>query len=271
MIRSLSVWVTSAALAMLAVLTTDDARAQSTRERLTLLEQQMLRIERVIANNNDSQTEILRKLQELQAENQALRNEIEKLQFETVQAADRQRQLYLDLDQRLQAMSSARPSSGAAGIAPGTVPTAPNVSQPNDQFAGQPAVAPVGSDEADYQASFDLLKKGNYSDAAASFNRFLVMHPQSNLLDNAEYWLAEISYAQQDFGAALSQFQKVIASYPSSRKIPDAWLKVGYCQYELNRWVEARQALNIVVTQFPETTAARLARDRLNTIKREGR
>jgi tol-pal system protein YbgF len=97
------------------------------------------------------------------------------------------------------------------------------------------------------------------------------VHPDSNLRDNAEYWLAEISYAQQDFEGALAGFQKVISMYPASRKIPDAWLKVGYCQYELNRWAESRQALNIVVTQFPETTAARLARERLEEIRKAGR
>jgi TolA-binding protein len=98
------------------------AFAQSTRDRLDQLEQQMLRIERVIANNNDSQTDLLRKLQELQAENQALRNEIEKLQFETVQAADRQRQLYMDLDQRLEALSAGGVAMGGGSSQPGAAP-----------------------------------------------------------------------------------------------------------------------------------------------------
>ena len=127
------------------------------------------------------------------------------------------------------------------------------------------------SADADYQTAFDLTKQGNYSHATSAFSRFLAVHPDSNLRDNAEYWLAEISYAQQDFPGALTGFQKVIATYPLSRKIPDAWLKVGYCQYELNRWPEARQALNIVVTQFPETTSARFARERLNDIRKAGR
>ncbi len=239
------------------------ALAQSTRDRLTTLEQRMLRIERVITNNNDSQTDMLRKLQELQAENQALRNEIEKLQFETVQAADRQRQLYMDIDQRIEGLSS-------AGAAPG-LPQAASTSGGIVTEGSLVTVASTSSPDADYQAAFDLLKQGNYGEAASAFNRFLSVHPNSELRGNAEYWLAEISYAQQDFSAALDAFQKVIATYPASRKIPDAWLKSGFCQYELQRWSEARQSLNTVVSQYPETTAARLASQRLETMRAEGR
>lgn len=246
------------------------AFAQSTRDRLDQLEQQMLRIERVIANNNDSQTDLLRKLQELQAENQALRNEIEKLQFETVQAADRQRQLYMDLDQRLEALSAGGVAMGGGSSQPGAAPNTGAQSPFVTEGALQTTAANTSA-EADYQQAFDLLKQGNYGQASSAFTRFLNVHPDSNLRDNAEYWLAEISYAQQDFEGALAGFQKVISMYPASRKIPDAWLKVGYCQYELNRWAESRQALNIVVTQFPETTAARLARERLEEIRKAGR
>jgi tol-pal system protein YbgF len=217
----------------------------------------------VIANNNDSQTDILRKLQELQAENQALRNEVEKLQFETVQAADRQRQLYMDLDQRLQAMTSGSPAGAGAvaGAAPDTGSRSPFVTE-----GALVTTSANTSAEADYQVAFDLLKQGNYSQASSAFTRFLAVHPDSNLRDNAEYWLAETSYAQQKFTEALEGFQNLISTYPTSRKIPDAWLKVGYCQAELQRLPEARQALNIVITQYPETTSARLARDKLTAI-----
>ena len=39
----------------------------------------------ILVDNNDSGTTMLKRIQELQTENQALRNEIETLQFDTVQ------------------------------------------------------------------------------------------------------------------------------------------------------------------------------------------
>ena len=50
------------------------AAAQSTKERLYLLEQKVGRLERLAANS-DSETDMLRRIKELQEENQGLRNE----------------------------------------------------------------------------------------------------------------------------------------------------------------------------------------------------
>ena len=235
-------------------------------ERLQLIEQRLSRLERIV-DNNDSGTTMLKRIQELQTENQALRNEIETLQFETVQSADRERQLYLDLDQRLQALeaagtapAAAAPASGAGSVAGGAVIAS------NAASGGA-----SGATEQDaYAAAFDALKQGQYQEAEAGFRRFLEAYPGSELRDNAQYWLAETYYVTEDFPGALIGFQNVINNYPASRKIPDAWLKIGYCNYELQKWDDARQALTIAESRFPESTAAKLASQRLEQMRAEG-
>jgi len=233
------------------------AAAQSTKERLYLLEQKVGRLERLVANN-DSETDMLRKIKELQDENQALRNEIETLQFETVSSADRQRQLYIDLDQRMQALEA----GGAAGLA--------QAAGAAGGGAAAGATGMTGSDTADYQAAFELLKQGRYAEATAAFTAFLTTYTSSDLRDNAQYWLAETYYVTKDFPKSLAGFQTVINTYPASRKIPDAWLKIGYCNYELKQWSDAREALSIVASRYPETTAAKLATQRLTLMTSEG-
>jgi TolA-binding protein len=52
--------------------------------------------------------------------------------------------------------------------------------------------------------------------------------------------------------------------------VPDALLKMGYCNYELERWNDARAALARVQADYPETTAARLAEQRLKRMDSEG-
>ena len=47
-------------------------------------------------------------------------------------------------------------------------------------------------------------------------------------------------------------------------------LKVGYCNYELQRWNDARSALARVQSDYPDTTAARLAGQRLKRMESEG-
>ena len=129
---------------------------------------------------------------------------------------------------------------------------------------------PGGSDRDNYQAAFELLKEQRYEPAALAFQQFLVTFPDSELADNAQYWLAESHYVTQKFELALSEFEVVINSFPESRKVPDALLKIGYCNYELKRWAGARSSLTRVQTEYSESTAARLAGQRLQRMDEEG-
>ena len=47
----------------------------------------------------------------------------------------------------------------------------------------------------------------------------------------------------QSFPEALAAFQKVLDKYPQSRKVPDALLKVGFCDYELKKFQAAKDVL----------------------------
>jgi len=61
----------------------------------------------------------------------------------------------------------------------------------------------------------------------------------------------------------------VASKYPQSRKVPDALLKVGYCDYELKELQAAHDTLAQVVTNYPDTPAARLAQARLEKMASE--
>jgi TolA-binding protein len=58
----------------------------------------------------------------------------------------------------------------------------------------------------------------------------------------------------------------VIDGFPQSAKLADALLKVGYCNDELKNTDAARTALQQVMRRFPDTTAARLATQRLERL-----
>jgi tol-pal system protein YbgF len=128
----------------------------------------------------------------------------------------------------------------------------------------------VGSDQQNYQAAFDLIQGRKYEEAGRAFGDFLSAFPTSPLADNAQYWLAETHYVRRQYREALPEFRKVVEQYPQSAKLPDALLKVGYCQIELGDRTAARASLQDVVKQFPDTTAARLASQRLERLTQEG-
>ena len=220
--------------------------------KLNELERRMEAIERVV--QNQSLVNLTQQVSSMERRDDEIQGRIEELEHSSETTADRQRQLYADLDARIQELEAS---------------TSPGVMEGGTLSPGQLPL-PGGSDRDNYQAAFELLKEQRYEPAAMAFEQFLVAYPDSELADNAQYWLAESHYVTQMFDVALTEFGVVVTKFPRSRKVPDALLKMGYCNYELKQWDAARTSLRRVQTEFPETTAARLAGQRLERMDEEG-
>ena len=229
--------------ALLALTWAGVANAQSQGERIGSLEQRMSIVEQKL--ENQALLEMSRQLDALSAEIRNLRGELEKLQHELDATRRQQRDQYLDLDARLRALETATAAAQESGSAAGP--------------------------DAEYQAAFNLLKEGRYDEAASAFTAFLTQHRDHELASNAQYWLGEARYVKRDFPAALAAFEGVLTGFPAARKQPDALLKAGYCHYELGHYDLARTALARVTQEFPETTAAVEAAERLKRMTAEGR
>lgn len=232
-----------AVVAVLAATVALPALAQSRGERLDTLEQRMGVVERQL--ENQGLLEMARQLEALDQELRRLRGELEELQHELERTRSQQRDQYVDLDTRLRAAETA--------------------------LAAAPTAVPAGGPEAEYQAAFNLLKEGRYDEAAAALRDFLGRHRQHELASNAMYWLGEAHYVRRDYPAALAAFDGVLKDYPGARKSPDALLKAGYCQYELQRYAPARATLTRLVQEFPDSPAAAEGKARLERLSAEGR
>ena len=232
--------------------------------RITDIEARLIRIERVV--ENQSLVELSSEIERLRSETTALRGELETLRFETENSDSRQRELYVDVDRRLQSLESTPRAFEPAPSSPGF--GAPAAAAAGAAAGAAVAARPTGSDEQNYQAAFDLISARKYEEAGAAFQTFLTQFATSPLADNAQYWLAETHYVRGQFAEALPEFRKVLEQYPQSAKLPDALLKVGYCQIELGDRNAARTSLQEVMRQFPDTTAARLASQRLTNLPR---
>lgn len=224
--------------------------------KLTELEGRLESVERIL--KNQSLVNLSQQVGVVERRGDELQGRVEELEHSSESSDERQRQLYVDLDTRIQELeASIRDRNSVNVMDGGTLPP------------GQLPM-PSGSDRDNYQAAFELLKEQRYEPAALAFEQFLVTFPDSELADNAQYWLAESHYVTQAFERALGEFEVVINQFPQSRKVPDALLKMGYCNYELKRWSAARTALSRVRTEYSETTAARLAGQRLQRMDDEG-
>ena len=126
------------------------------------------------------------------------------------------------------------------------------------------------SEEETYDAAFDLLKQSLYADAAVAFTQFIQRFPNSELTDDAWYWMGEARFVTREFSQSLGAFQNVINNFMDSPRIPASYLKVGYIQYEYGAYIKARETLNFVLSSFPNHRVVVNAKARLEKMAREG-
>jgi TolA-binding protein len=63
----------------------------------------------------------------------------------------------------------------------------------------------------------------------------------------------------------------VLEKYPQSSKAPNALFKIGSIQHATGDRKKAEATLARVVKQYPQTPAAKLAQQKLDAIRAEGR
>ncbi len=126
-------------------------------------------------------------------------------------------------------------------------------------------------EKAAYDKAFSLLKQSRYADAALEFETFLREHPSGGLNDDAWYWMAQARYVMREFETALNAYQTIANYFPESSRVPAALLKIGYIQYEMAAYPEARQTLSDLLERFPAHRVAVSAETRLKKMDREGR
>ncbi len=139
-------------------------------------EQRLERLERLQRNQNMAQ--LVYQIQQLQQEIQRLNGELEMQKHAMDAMNKRQRDLYLDIDQRL---SRLQPGSGSrvspsTGVKPPAMP-APRVATtppaPAPAMPGVPVTPPDPKKEAQaYQSAFNLLKQGRYPESIKAFSAF---------------------------------------------------------------------------------------------------
>jgi tol-pal system protein YbgF len=125
------------------------------------------------------------------------------------------------------------------------------------------ATAAQGNEKERYQSAYDTLRNGHNAQAIKMFQDLLKDFPAGEFADNSQYWLAEAYKINREFDAARGAFNKVVSQYPNSSKVPDALLKLGYIEFDLQNTAKARDYLTRVTTSYPGTTAAHLAEKKL--------
>lgn len=267
----------TAALLAIGFLQPAEAQRRSLSDRVTALEAKLA----TAGNDEDRQTltDLVFRLGELEEEVRMLRGQIENQTFELENQRKGELDRFNDLDRRLSELEQqqAAVTPGLPGTRGPLVPSEPQTNPSTGSIGTTvppqvPTIdptAPVDA-EAAYDNAFESLKDGRYEESARLFSQFLADHPDSSLADNAQYWLGESYYVTRNYKISQETFKDLLELFPNSDKVPDARLKLGFSQLALKQYPQARDTLTAVSRDYAGTPVARLAQNRLRTMRIEG-
>ncbi len=152
--------------------------------------------------------------------------------------------------------------------APAAMPPPVSMPQPGDappSAANPPPIpaAPATSPRELYSQAYADYARGNYDLALQEYQEYRRLFPDTDLSDNAQYWIGECNYAKKQYPQAVEAWNELLRQYPSSDKLPDARFKKAVALERLGRRREALAEYRQVVERYPNSEAGRKAREKL--------
>lgn len=206
-----------------------------------------------------AQLELADQIELLKTEIARLRGENEVLSNDLANAIKRQKDFYVDLDNRLRKLE---PHADAAAAAPQPATAAP-AAAPAAAVAPPVTAADPAAESRDYEAALTQLRGGKYKEAATGFIGFIRRHPGSSFQPSAHFWAASSLYQLKDNAAAAEYYAKVANQWPDDNRAPDALLGLASAQQAQGDAKAATRSLERLAAKYPSSSAAQIARQRL--------
>ena len=210
------------------------------RRRIEVLKTEVATLAQRTETINRNQIEFANQVEAMKADIAKLRGQIEVLTYDLEAVQKRQKDFYVDLDNRLRKLEK----------------------PPVDAQPDAPKVDPA-QETRDYEAALAGLKAAKFKEAAASFLAFVKTYPNSSLIASAHYWGA-YAYAQaKDYTAAADLFGKFAAGWPADERAPTA-LENRVASLEASKdWKGAKATLEQLAEKYPDSEAGKKAKLKL--------
>ena len=195
------------------------------------------RLDRLEAGSQ-AQLELSNQLESMKSEVAKLRGQVEVLTYKLDSIEKRQKDFYVDLDNRLRQIETRAQPAAAKPVDP-------------------------AAEARDYQAALDLLKAGKYAEAGEGFEKFTQAYPASSFLPSANFWAGSAWYQAREVARAGDYYRKVETQWPDDARAPDALLGLANSQQAMGDVKGARSSLEALVSRYPESSAAQMAKQRL--------
>ena len=195
----------------------------------------------VFSEEEESLDLIYQKISDLEQEIATLRNLIEENTYLIERYQELQQQRYLDLDKRLHNLLSEEKEDLATEYL--------NGQQHNS------------TEEIDlYKGALELFEASRYAEALESFRELIISYPEGTYSADAYFWSGELYLVQQLFEDAREHYLVVVEKFIDHPRVADSLFKLGVLERALMNDQIANSYFSRVISEYPDTGAAELAK-----------
>ncbi len=214
-----------------------------------------------------SNATLVAKVEQIDERVQNAQGSIEQTNYRVDRMAQQVTAMQRDVDD-LKARAAAPTAANPAGM-----PSMSEVTVPAPGVATTTSAPPAASSNPIeiYNTAYRDYQRGHFDLAISGFRDFIAQNPNSDLTDNAAYWIGESLFSQKKYQDAIAQFDSVVTKYPKSDKVPGALLKKGYAYIALGEKSQGIVQLQYVLHEHPTSAEAGLARQKLKQLGVETR
>ena len=202
----------------------------------------------VFSEEEESLDLIYQKISDLEQEIATLRNLIEENTYLIERYQELQQQRYLDLDKRLHDLLSEEKEDLAT-----------------EYLNGQQYNS---TEEIDlYKGALELFEASRYAEALESFRELIISYPEGAYSADAYFWSGELYLVQQLFEDAREHYLVVVEKFIDHPRVADSLFKLGVLERALMNDQIANSYFSRVISEYPDTGAAELAKKSLEASK----
>ncbi len=193
---------------------------------------------------------IYQKIRALEQEIATLRNLIEENTFLIERYQELQQQRYLDLDKRLHSILSGELEELNEGSL--------NLNDLNS------------TEEIDlYKEALELFEVSRYAEAIEVFRDLIISFPEGTYSADAYFWSGELYLVQEQLEDAREHYLVVAEKFKDHDRVADCLYKLGVIEKLLLNDEAANSYFSRLISEYPDTGAAELAKKSKETLIQE--
>ena len=201
---------------------------------------------RFFSEEEESLDLIYLKIRALEQEITTLRNLIEENTYLIERYQELQQQRYLDLDKRLHSLLSGE------------------LEELNEQSLNLNDLN--STEEIDlYKEALELFEVSRYAEAIEVFRDLIISFPEGSYSADAYFWSGELYLVQEQLEDAREHYLVVAEKFKDHDRVADCLYKLGVIEKVLLNNEAANSYFSRLISEYPDTGAAELAKKSMET------